>query len=310
LAYLSLPNDLQELVDRVGFVYEPALAAGKKYDEATKAYRDLYELLSNNQPSDGRYHKGYPLHNIGYILLRQGKSREALHYFVLAYIEDLLSEMKGEEDKADETPAGRVLHQAYRVKNEFFRSLKDIVIHKKELGAIVKDPEQVLTEFAQQPQQTITSMAQELPPPPLEEKRLPGIFEKPWEVRVFIGGSYKEIAIINEIRRRVTEKGYEPVVASDFEIPEDLVHHHSLMLLHECKYAIFDLSQEAGQLMEIERVRDYDVKTLAVYQATRGEPKITEMLKALLNSMQIPTKRYRDFPELNQHISSFLPDIS
>ncbi len=99
------------------------------------------------------------------------------------------------------------------------------------------------------------------------------------------------------------------MVASDFEIPEDLVHHHSLMLLHECKYAIFDLSQEAGQLMEIERVRDYGVTPLAVYQATGGEPKITEMLKALLNSMRIPTKPYRDFPELNQHISSFLPGV-
>ncbi len=185
MAYPSLPNDLQERVDRVAFVYEPALAAGKKYDEAMEAYRDLYELLSNKQPPDGRYHKGYPLHNIGYILLRQGKASEALHYFVLAYIEDLLSEMKGEEDKADETPAGRVLHQAYRVKNEFFRSLKDIIIHRKESGAIVKDPEQVLTEFAQQPQQAIINMAQELPLPPSEEKRLPGIFEKPWEVRVF-----------------------------------------------------------------------------------------------------------------------------
>jgi len=79
------------------------------------------------------------------------------------------------------------------------------------------------------------------------------------------------------------------------------------MLLHECKYAIFDLSQEAGQLMEIERVRDYNVRTLAVYQAIGGEPKITEMLKALLNSMNIPIKPYRDSPELGNHINSFLP---
>jgi tetratricopeptide (TPR) repeat protein len=307
LAYPSLPNDLQEQVDRVAFVYEPALAAGKKYDEALDAYRDLYELLNREQPSDKRYHKGYPLHNMGYILLRQGKAPEALHYFVLAYIEDLLSETKGEENKADNTAAGRVLHQVYTIKDEFFKSLQNIILSKKESGSIVKDPERILTEFVQIPKPKISDIAFWYSKPPPLKKRFPGMFEKVWEMRVFIGGSYKELLVMSEIKKYVSQKGYEPVVALDFEIPEDLVHHHSLMLLHECKYAIFDLSQEAGQLMEIERVRDYDVKTLAVYQAIGGEPKITEMLKALLNTMSIPIKSYRDSPELGSHIDSFLP---
>lgn len=164
-----------------------------------------------------------------------------------------------------------------------------------------------MTEFVQIPKPKVSDIAFWFSKPPSQKKRSPGMFEKAWERHVFVGGSYKELLVMSEIKKCVSQKGYEPVFALDFEIPEDLVHHHSLMLLHECKYAIFDLSQEAGQLMEIERVRDYDIETLAVYQAVGGEPKITEMLKALLNTMKIPTKLYRDSSELNSHIDSFLP---
>lgn len=311
MPYPTLSSDLQEKVDSVALSYEPAIQAGK-YEGAFEAYEELYKLLLTKQPLGGRYHKGYPLHNMGYILLLQGKQNEALHYFTLAYVEDLLSENKGEEDKADQTPAGRALLQAYLIKEELLRRLKRIVQEKKERSCVVSDPEKVLKELAQlkDPQTFVASMAEAQPEVP-KVKRQPGNFEKGWHERVFVGGSYKEIAIINRIKKHIASKGYEPVVASDFETPPDLIHHHSLMLLHACKYAIFDLSQEAGQLMEIERVRDYEVGTMAVYQAIQGQPpRITEMLKSALKSRDIPLKSYEDTEkELRAHIDSFLPNL-
>jgi len=312
MPYPTLSSNLQEKVDSVAFSYEPAIRAGK-YEGAFEAYKELYELLLTKQPTGGRYHKGYPLHNMGYILAAQGKQNEALHYFTLAYVEDLLSENKDEEDKADQTPAGNTLRQAYQIKEELLRRLKQIVREKKERSLVVSDPELVLKELAQlkDPQTFVAEMAEAQPEVRPKVKRQPGNFEKGWHERVFVGGSYKEIAIINKIRRHIASKGYEPVVASDFETPQDLIHHHSLMLLHGCKYAIFDLSQEAGQLMEIERVRDYGVKTMVVYQAIQDQPpKITEMLKSLLNSLDIPLKSYEDTDEeLCGHIHSFLPNL-
>ena len=321
MAYPPLPKDLQDQVDRVAFAYEPAIKAGK-YDEAFKAYENLWNLLFDKQPHDSRYHKGYPLHNMGYILYLKRMPIEALHYFLLAYIEDLLSEEKGDENKADEMPAGRTLRQAYAVRDDFLGRLKEIVRQKKETREVIQNPGKVLEEFARTRPKAIAvtlpeeiravqkEIAGEIPEVPPEEKRQPGMFIEPWEKRVFIGGSYKEIAVINEIRKQVTSKGYEPVIARDFIIPQDLIHHHSLMLLHECKRAIFDLSQEAGQLMELERFRDYGIKTLVVYQSDVGEPRITEMLKSLLYSMTIELKSYKTFNELREHINAFLPDLA
>lgn len=321
MAYPLLPKDLQDQVDRVAFAYEPTIKAGK-YVGAFEAYEHLYTLLLEKQPSGSRYHKGYPLHNMGFVLYRQREPVKAFHYFILAYIEDLLSEEKGYEDKADNTPAGRTLRQAYLVSDNYIATLKGIIRKKKEIGEVVQDPARVLHEFATIEQKAVflgyppdtsaleMKMAKEIPEAPPEEKLQPGMYKQPWERRVFIGGSYKEIAVINEIRKQVTNRDYEAVIASDFDIPQEFTHHHSLMLLHECKRAIFDISQEAGQLMELERVGDYEVETLAVYQATGGEPRVTEMLKALLHSMRIPVKSYKDFDELREHINTFLPDLA
>lgn len=313
MTYPTLPEDLQQLIDKVAFVYEPAMAAGRQYQEAMDAYKELYEKIKAKQPPNGRYHKGYPLHNIGYTMFRLGNGVPALHYFILAYIEDLLSENKGEEEKANDTAAGKFLRQIYKVRESYLKTLQEIVFNMKESGITVSDPETILTDLTELSKSTkeykkdMAKLIEKFPDSSPIEKRIPGMFDKIWEKRVFIGASYKELYVINSIKTIVEQKGYEPIVALDFDIPSTLIHHHSLMLLHECKYAIFDLSQEAGQLMEIERVIDYEIKTIAVYQAAGGDPKITEMLKAHLTAMNIPTRAYCNNEELTGIINSFLP---
>ena len=92
--------------------------------------------------------------------------------------------------------------------------------------------------------------------------------------------------------------GYDPVVAIDFDMPVGMtVYQKCLTLLHCCKYAIFDLSKQAGQLIEVERAPDYGVKTLVVWP-TDAEGVITEMLKSCLEDRRIQYKSYAKFPEL------------
>lgn len=101
--------------------------------------------------------------------------------------------------------------------------------------------------------------------------------------------------------------GFEAVVVLDYKVPPGMTHHHSLMLLHECKYAIFDFSHQSGQLMEIERVRDYGVQALIVFQT--ADPSffpVSEMVKALVAEEGIKVEPYQDFDELRSKIDAFL----
>jgi hypothetical protein len=302
-APLSLPTELDQKF-QAGALANESLLLSQKYAEALAGFQHLYELLLEAQPDNRRYHKGYPLHNIGYSLLKMGKASEALKYFILAYIEDLLSE-EARGEKADELPAGKTLRLVYQVKESALERMKNIV-HDESLQ-VIRDPEEVFKELARgQPAEQAVQPAQALPISG-EKKRI-GDFRLPWERRVFVGGNYKdEMYVLNEIKEFIEARRYEPVFADDFEIPEGKIHHHSLMLLHECSKAIFEISSEAGQLMEIERLRDYDIKPLIVYQSKGEPPRVTAMLKALLSSLDYQCEPFSTREHLQQLVDNYLP---
>lgn len=104
--------------------------------------------------------------------------------------------------------------------------------------------------------------------------------------RVFVGGNYDIMPLLKKICETVFDNGYQPIFAYDFEVPTDEIHDHDIRLLHNCKYAIFEVSNPAGELMEIERVRDWRIATLLIYQIRdKGNPTpppaVTSMLKTL-----------------------------
>lgn len=305
-----LPEDLRR--DFEAAVLKASLdIQSARFEDAIGTLTELYELLLTRQPPGTRYHKGLPLHNIGYCLVRLGRQEEAARHFFLAYIEDLLSQELGEEDAADSAPASQTLRLAYRVKAELLDRLKDLARTRKRADREPSDPEELLAEFAAP--RSSAEVLQEIPEaqPAASGGRKPGQFTSEWHRRVFVGGGYREFAILNEIKRLVQEKDFDAILVADFDILEGMTHHHSLMLLHECRAAIFDLSSEAGQLMEIERLRDYEIeKTLLIYQDRgKGEPKISEMLKALLTRMNMPPCPYRDFDELRRLVRAFLDGL-
>ncbi len=143
---VPLPPDLDQKVQGMALANEAKMLS-RKYDDAQQGFLELYELLLRAQPSDDRYHKGYPLHQIGLSLAFGGKAKDALYYFILAYIEDLLSKEAGQEASADQMPAGLTLRQGYKVKPEALAELKAIIIQRKNMNRLVKDPKRSLRKW-------------------------------------------------------------------------------------------------------------------------------------------------------------------
>ena len=97
-----------------------ALFETRRYIEAQKGFEEMYKYLLKSQPAGRRYHKGYALHNIGGAILYSGKPQKALKFFLLAYVEDLLSQNEGEEDNADRLPAGNTLSGYYLLMKGYY----------------------------------------------------------------------------------------------------------------------------------------------------------------------------------------------
>jgi hypothetical protein len=299
---LLLPPDLNQKYQGMALSNE-SLMLSNKYDEAREGFMEMNNLLLREQPPNGRYHKGYPLHQIGMTLILSGKAQEALLYFILAYIEDLLSKEEGLEDEADDLPASKNLRGVYKVQEEHLKEFKKIVKQKKKEGKIIQDPNDIFNLMAKGRQANEVAEPREVPDVGAE-KRKPGKFESDWNKRVFIGGSYnKHLLEINHIRKTCKYLGFDPVVAFEFETPDGKVHHHALMLLHECCKAVFEVTEHVGQLMEIERLRDYEVKPLIVCQQ---KAHLSEMLEALLQSQNYVVQRYNSPEELEHLVKEFL----
>jgi len=234
--------------------------------EAWKFYEeDLNMRIRIQEEEDRPVHKGAPLHMMGLILLFEGKAEDALRHFILAYIEDTLNVDFGHEHDADHAPAARVLRDFFRIDLSLLAEIKRTVYEKKQAGLWrhLRDPMEILKEVAGKlgiNLQKLLSLCKSIPSLP---KKTPVGFPGPWEKRVFIGGNYPaHMPILLKIKEFVLRLGYEPIIVDEIDIPKDLIHHHSLMYLHTCKFAIFEVTSPGGQLMEVERAKDYDIKPL------------------------------------------------
>jgi hypothetical protein len=298
-----LPENLGKKIQGMALANE-ALVYAHQYEPAFEGFKAMYTLLVQSQPTKGRYHKGYPLHQMGITRLQAGKPEQALSYFLLAYVEDLLSQKEGQEDKADDMPASKNLRGVYKVQQNALSELKTLVRKKKQKNQLVHDPHDILNEIAEgQPVQNVAK-PQEQRPDIGSETREPGKYESDWEKRVFIGGNYStHLSEINTIKKVCINNGYDPVIADQFKTPVGLVHHHALMLLHECSKAIFEVSNEAGQLIEVERLRDYEIKPLIVCQKNAY---FSKMLEELIKLEKYKFHRYSTDEELTRLVEDYL----
>lgn len=126
---------------------------------------------------------------------------------------------------------------------------------------------------------------------------IPGSYKN----RIFIGGDYKnQLVVILEIAKFVRDnlgRHFVPIVATDFEIPDGKERDYCLRLLHNCKFAIFELTSMAGQLIEVERAKDYGTICLYVYN-TFNPLSMSHQITAMLKIGKQQAKGYQSLDEL------------
>jgi len=126
----------------------------------------------------------------------------------------------------------------------------------------------------------------------------PGVFKE----RVFVGGSFNHMAILEEIYKAVLDCGFTPIFSPDFGIPVGTTRHSAKRLVQHCKYAIFETSFHSGHYFEMVDAENFSCVTLCLWQASQnvGEmPETTDMFKA-------NNEPYRDISELRSHVYDFL----
>lgn len=126
------------------------------------------------------------------------------------------------------------------------------------------------------------------------------------ENRVFIGGNYDNISVLREIKKIVSDLGYQPILALEFDVPIEKVHDNDLLLLHNCNYSIFEVTIPDGHLMELERAEEYGVKTLVIFQARDEERKPPPSISSMILSLDLPKYGYLNFKDLKEKITEFL----
>ena len=279
----------------------------KNYDRSEACFESLLKLLYVTQDREKRpIHKGLPLFNKGIASIGQKDFAKALYCILLAYIEDTLTQDFDLEDEADRAPAGRYLADTFIIELRLLRDIKNQSKRTKEEGKwnTVLAPEMILEEVMRScgiGRNDLLSKCRR------QDPRL-GLmtlgFPQPRERRVFIGTNYDtQTAVIPEIQIAVALRNYVPIITGEVMIPPEEAHDASLLLLHTCGHAIFDITDPAGQLMEIERARDYGVRVLLLRSKPIGhEPHLSQMIRSLNYELRI----YGSTTELVQHVLNFL----
>lgn len=289
----------------------------RNFTESLELYNQILSLLYRTQEEIGRpIHKGAPLHMIGINYNAMNNHAEAIRHVLLAYIEDTLNVEIENEAEANNSPAGQMLRNHYNIHTNLLRDIVNNVLRIKQEGnwATILNPEQIFNELSitisQKEVRSGTNIRSPTIPLTQTPPRDPFGFPQPWKNRVFIGGCYNtHMPVIRYIQQLIGNLNYTPIVAFDVDIDRENTHHHTLLLLHTCKYAIFDVSSPAGQLMEIERTIDYENEVLLLYSTLTAGGGPSPLVSSMLQTMDIEMNGYTNFEEIDPIIQSFLPRL-
>jgi hypothetical protein len=129
-----------------------------------------------------------------------------------------------------------------------------------------------------------------------------------YNTRIFVGGNYTcQFVVLLEIQKFVRGffKGFfTPILAADFDFEKDNERSACLRLLHNCKFAIFELTTSAGQIIEIEAAKDYCTNFITVHNSVNQTSIYTPGINMTNIKDQIIV--YRSLDELKRIISIYL----
>ena len=277
------------------------LSAGKAKEAFTLYDEILREIQRNEILQKRAIHKGAIYHMMGICLITQRKTQLAFKRFLLAYIEDTLNVEYGKEKMADAAPAGTVLSNWFGVKATLLKEIKEISKRRKLDNWInLRKPEKILDESEHFLGINRRNLKEQYKFKPEFQKTL----EYDWKSRVFIGGSYRseKMATLERIKGFVKEEHFDPIFVMDYHLDDEGdIHHHSLMILHTCRLAIFEVSKAAGQFIELAKVIDYGIPTLILC-----EKNVSEDLSSMIKTMKGAKCVFYSEDNLEQIVKEFI----
>jgi len=319
MAVISLSAELKAKMKEMEREAYSHLVAGD-YGGAEQIYQQQYETLRVGEKqltSGDKYHKGSPLYNWGIALLLQNKVLFGFQKIALAYIEDLLD--FSTVDGALEAPAFKTLRSYPLVEQAFLDQMKTLATQRRMENRVPRDPAEIRREYRDAGQVDLSSTftVENVRNTPITIDQLAPLLEEqmknlgPKEKRVFVGGNYRNIALLRYIAAHVENIDYyKAVIPIDLpklssEPYDHIIHDISLKYLEGCSSAIFEVSISDGHLMEIEKASTIsNLRVVLVFQAVKegDEPKITRMLM----TTNFEKRGYRNFTELATALGEFL----
>lgn len=283
---LALPQDLLDKYRQV----EQEFMSGLYQTNPAKAFsmwNDLYQEVIQKQPAGKRYHKGGEVHNMGICKLFLMSPLDSMDCFMLGFIEDVLSKKTESGTSPEDAPGAQNLSNIFQITEEQFKLIRTFVKEVvSELG-IIQDPQTVLDRLKNSgAKNPMERFARGFKPTIKRDSYSISHIPGEWENRIFVGGDYiNYFYVINMLKRLIMQSNkFVPIIADECTKPDEMsIREHALLLLHNCKYAIFDISGRGGHLMEIERTFDY--RTKAYYICAEGQ-QLSAMLDYLKNDVQ------------------------
>lgn len=287
----------------------------REWVSAADRLNEVYQFLLDQQERyDTRFHKGWELHNGGVALLLSGQVASGLRRILLAYAEDCISADPGAENAADQGLAGEVLRQ-FGTSKSLLSTIRSAITRQKVAGQVPRNPDRIVDEASepgwaefqivtvQEAQQQLAQQAEKREE--ASTRTIENDLDLPFERRCFVAGNYFDHwPTLQEIKKFVGEGGFDPVFVGDFDIPDSLIHHHSLLLLHLCHKAIFEVSGPAGQLVELEKCRDYEIEPMVVVATKQGhDPTVSKMVSTMGG---VDVSGYSTLAELRDIIFEYL----
>lgn len=262
----SIPKEIEEKFSDMLNQGIVALNLGD-YTSAELVFKEqLSFLLDYQKKIKHPIHKGSPFYNMGLAQFFMDNIQDALSNFILAYIEDILSTKFEYEDEAERLPAARILKDSFLFDAKILANLKIFVAKQKHDGKLeyILHPQLVLDEVSKIVGFNKHQFEKLCGNIPKREKPLVG-FPQPRAMRVFIGTNYeKNASVIPVIKKAVLSRGFIPVIPAEYGTNPNNIHDEALVFLHTCGHAIIDITNPAGQFMEVERCLDYKVHTILV----------------------------------------------
>ena len=126
------------------------------------------------------------------------------------------------------------------------------------------------------------------------------------EKRVFVGGDYRFLPVLREIADAVSSSGFTAIRPWDYFMPRGQTRDYSLKLLHNCRYAIFEITTEGGHLQELEHTKDFDCLAFGVYQTRDNSDKPPGYVTSMVTTYGIPLYGYTSFKQLGRLINDNL----